>query len=278
VVETSYEKNGFNRVGAIVLAAGKGTRMKSDLPKVLHNVAGKPMLTSVVTALSKAGIESICLVIGGELEKFDSFLEDNDEFSVCLQENRRGTGDAVASAAICFQSAKIPSYASQSLLRGSALNSEFVLICTGDTPALDGELIAEFVKQAIAKNADVAVLGMKMPDPSGYGRLVIEKGDELKKIVEHKDASDEELSIDVCNSGIIFAKTKIMFECLDEIKPNNVQNEYYLTDIIEIAQKKNLKTVVHATSDWEFFAGVNSPEQKIEVEKIILERRKNNTK
>ncbi|MEZ4743618.1 MAG: NTP transferase domain-containing protein [Bdellovibrionota bacterium] len=258
-------------IAAIVLAAGKGTRMKSQIPKVLHKVAGRPMIESVLSALKSAGVGSVCIVLGGDLKHFEEFINTNPELSICQQHERRGTGDAVASAARCFTQVIKPRYANSTLLRGGNLKEPYVLICAGDTPAIKGKHIADFITYSTEHQADISVLGMNVPYPAGYGRLVL-KNDKttLVKIVEEKDASSSEREITVCNSGIILAKTDVLFKCLDELTPLNAQNEYYLTDIIEVSKKHHFSTIAFVTNEWNYFAGVNSPEQKHEVEKFML--------
>lgn len=257
-------------VAAVLMAAGQGKRMQSDIPKVLHDVAGKPILAWVLAALAEAGLEKVVLIIGGDLNRFDDFLESYQDVTVCAQAHRRGTGDAVASAAACFDGVAVPHYAQSRLLRGQKLHAEYVLISAGDTPAIDGAVIADFIKTCLDKKSVFAVLGMEIPDPTGYGRLVVTDQGDLKKIVEQRDANADELMIKLCNSGIIFARTQDLFVCLDELEANNSQREYYLTDIFQIASRKQLPTSVYRTNHWQSFAGINNPEQKKQVEDYMV--------
>lgn len=268
-----------SRISAVILAAGKGTRMKSDLPKVLHTVCGKTLLDHVIASVRLAGVSRIGLVLSTELDAFETFLEREPEVDVCIQSLRRGTGDAVASAAVFYEGVKKPRFAQLQLHRGSAGESDHVLICAGDTPALDPTVMKEFLTSHIQSGASVSVLGMKIGDPTGYGRLVLSSdGKSLLSIVEHKDASEQERKIDICNTGVFIVRTKELFEYLDLLTDDNVQNEYYLTDIVAIArrlkekdggtQRENAGAVVQAfvTDKWEMFQGVNTPEQKASVE------------
>jgi bifunctional UDP-N-acetylglucosamine pyrophosphorylase/glucosamine-1-phosphate N-acetyltransferase len=270
MVEAEKIIHSSSTVAAIVLAAGQGKRMQSNLPKVLHEIAGKPILAWVLDALAQAGLKRLALVIGGELGQFSKFINRYHGLTVCEQERRRGTGDAVAAAAVCFDNVTVPHFASQRLLQGERLHAEYVLICTGDAPAIQADVIADFIVSCLKKRCAFGVLGMETSDPTGYGRLVVGPGDCLEKIVEHRDANPKELKIQLCNSGIIFAQTKTLFHCLNDLEANNTQNEYYLTDIFEIAVKKNLSTFVYQTKNWQSFAGINDPEQKAKVEEYMI--------
>src|SRR5690606_16129100 len=133
--------------------------------------------------------------------------------SVAIQQNRLGTGDAAAACAWSFNDVTIPSYAAGRHQHGAVIDSEYVLICTGDVPAVPAEEYRLFMEFALSTRADVAVLGMDVPNPKGYGRLVME-GSNLKKIVEEKDADDVTRKITACNTGILFFKTKTLFALL----------------------------------------------------------------
>jgi bifunctional UDP-N-acetylglucosamine pyrophosphorylase/glucosamine-1-phosphate N-acetyltransferase len=260
-------------LGSIILAAGKGTRMNSPLPKVLHPVAGRPMLSWVIDAVQGAGVEQICLILGGELELFkDIILSQQGRVAVAEQKERRGTGDAVASAAESIEGVVKPPYFSGRHVSGSPFKCERVLICTGDIPNLRAKTLQEFTEFAHQHSADLAVIGMIHPNPFGYGRLVQDSADNLVKIVEEKDADEELRKINVCNSGVILTRTKILFELLAEIKPNNKQSEYYLTDIFGLARQRGLRTAVFKTPKWQEFEGINDPAQLKRVEELILAR------
>jgi len=252
----------MSAVTAVVLAAGKGTRMQSDLPKVLHEVAGKPMLIHVVDNLRQAHMGRIGLVLSQDLAGFETFLAANPDLMVCLQKQRRGTADAVASAAVFFSETQPPSYAQLALWRGNEEPSEHVLICAGDTPALTAEFFNDLFRFHLAENSDLTVAGMKQEDPSGYGRLVLGENSLLSRIVEQKDATTEELEIKMCNSGVLIARTKDLFAWLDKVEPVNAQKEYYLTDIVQIAVGDRARVKAYIGKDPEIFAGVNDLNQK----------------
>ena len=252
----------MSAVTAVVLAAGKGTRMQSDLPKVLHEVAGKPMLFHVVENLRQAQVGRIGLVLSQDLTGFETFLAANPELMVCLQKERRGTADAVASAAVFFKEARPPSYAQLAMWRGKEEISEHILVCAGDTPALTSEFFTDLFRFHQAENSDLTIVGMEQEDPSGYGRLVLGEHAVLSRIVEQKDATSEELKIKMCNSGVLIARTALLFSWLDKVEPINAQKEYYLTDIVQIAVNDKAKVKAYIGRDPEIFAGVNDLNQK----------------
>jgi bifunctional UDP-N-acetylglucosamine pyrophosphorylase/glucosamine-1-phosphate N-acetyltransferase len=170
---------------------------------------------------------------------------------------------------VCFDRTSAPDYASQKLLAGAKLQAETVIICAGDTPAIEAPIIADFLNKCRDSNCTFGVLGMELPNPAGYGRLVTDEKAQLLAIVEDRDATPEQKEIHTCNSGIIFAKIPELFQSLGELTPNNNQGEYYLTDIFSIARKRNYPTFVYTTNRWQAFAGINTPEQKAEVEAFM---------
>ncbi|MCB9228364.1 MAG: NTP transferase domain-containing protein [Deltaproteobacteria bacterium] len=256
-------------VVALILAAGRGTRMKSDMPKVLHPVAGKAMVEHVVDRLHKSGIQDICMVISADLEPWQEFLCAHPEIRVCIQKVRNGTAGAVGSAAGCLGQASDISYASHSLVQGEAFRHEFVLICAGDTPALESSDLQQFVRFCSTRSADVGVLGMEVPDPYGYGRLLTEKDGSLIAIVEEKEADDEQRRIRLCNSGVIYARVKTLFHLLEDLSACNQQEEYYLTDIVARAHEQGYCALAFRTRNWQNFQGVNTPDQLSRVEQFL---------
>lgn len=260
----------MSAVTAVVLAAGKGARMQSHLPKVLHEVAGKPMLFHVVENLRATPIGRIGIVLSQDLSGFESFLEKDPELMVCLQKERRGTADAVASAAVFFKNVVPPQFAQLSLWRGNAQASDQVLICAGDTPALTAEFFRELLRFHEEQAADLTVVGMKQGDPTGYGRLVLGEHAQLIGIVEQKDATPQELKIDLCNSGVLIARCGLLFSWLDQVEPSNAQKEYYLTDIVQIAVKAKAKVKAYIGKDPEIFAGVNDLVQKEKMHAYLI--------
>ncbi len=268
----------------IVLAAGKGTRMKSDLPKVLHKVAGLPMLDWVVRSLQAANIDRQIVVIApsllsgseGQPSRRDAWRHFSSAV-FCLQNTARGTGDAVASAYPALSGIKKPGFADAELfeVEGNpvqALEADEVIICAGDTPAITGPALSKFVAECRATGADLGVIAMRVAEPTGYGRILTGADGAFAAIVEERDASLEQRKINVCNSGVIFAKAATLFGLLNELRPNNSQGEYYLTDCLGLAVQKNLKVVVHECADWHDFLGVNDRSQLAALEKILVQR------
>ena len=260
-------------IAALILAAGKGTRMKSNAPKVLHSVLGRSMIEWSMDSVKKAGATDITLVLSSDVKPFERLISQSRDVRVTVQKNQKGTGDAVAAAAAAFKSAKAPSWSAGQLLSGSPSPCEWVLICAGDTPAMNPQTIREFITSTLASKKKLAVLGMVVPDPNGYGRLVCNKDNSLQKIVEERDADVGTKKIILCNSGVIFARVDWLFELLEGLSPNNSQNEYYLTDIFAASSGKGEPAYVFETIAAAEFAGVNDRKQLAAIEHSMLSRR-----
>ena len=197
---------------AIVLAAGKGTRMHSDVPKVLHEVCGVPMVELIVNTLKQAGAERVVTVTGFGHEMVESCLEGQCEFA--LQEPQLGTGHAVMQA---------------KQLEGE---SGITVVVNGDVPCIRQETFEKLFLSC--EEADMVVLTVKLEDPKAYGRIVREKDGSVQKIVEYKDCSEEEKTIKEINTGIYAFKNELLFTHGKEIKNDNAQQEYYITDLVEL--------------------------------------------
>ena len=268
-------KAGINRasmVAGIVLGAGKGTRMKSLMPKVLHQVAGQTMVSRVLGALREAGIEKTVVVINKDQTNDHNLIQEIKRSTVCVQNEQRGTADAVASSAAAFFSMPAPHYSSGKLYLGEIFSSDYVVICAGDTPCLRGESLNKFIDSSI--DSDLSVLAMHQENPFGYGRLLT-RDQSLVAIVEEKDCDFEQRKINLVNTGIYFIKTNLLFSLLDRVQPKNSQGEYYLTDIIKIAQnasEENLKISWWLADKADEFIGVNDRCQLAQAEEIILHR------
>ncbi|MCV3208529.1 bifunctional UDP-N-acetylglucosamine diphosphorylase/glucosamine-1-phosphate N-acetyltransferase GlmU [Mesorhizobium sp. YC-39] len=240
---------------SIILAAGEGTRMKSALPKVLHKIAGLPMVAHVVKAAEAAGADDQALVIGHGAEEMrkaaQKFAPKAESF---VQESRLGTAHAVLAAR-------------QAISKGY----DDILVMFGDTPLIDPEvLIAARLK--LAKGAAVVVVGFRPPNPTGYGRL-IEKGGKLAAIREEKDCSAEEKKIAFCNAGMMAVAGKQALTLLDAVGHKNAKGEYYLTDIVEIAAAQGLD-VVATEASFENALGINNRAELAEAEGIWQTRRR----
>lgn len=246
--------------------------MKSDLPKVLHPVAGLTMLERVIAVLRDVGVEKSCVVLSEDRAGFESFFERHADLNVAIQKNRQGTGDAVAATAWSFAGVKPASFAAGEALCGAPLTERHVLIMAGDVPAVRPATLRAFIEDVRAKGAAIGVLGMRVPDPKGYGRLLLD-GAELKGIVEEKDADAATKKIDVCNTGIFFVQTSVLFELVAKLTPSNAQREYYLTDIVAHARSIGHTAVAYVSDQWQDFAGINDRAQLAAVEGWLVQRR-----
>ncbi len=236
-------------IASIILAAGKGTRMNSTLPKVAINFVGKPMINRVIEVAKKFGSERICVVVGYKKDVVMSVITDaNIEF--VEQEQQLGTGDAVG---VC-----------RDIL--SDFDGTLVVLC-GDTPVLRAETITELIGYHQSRNYKCTVLTTKMDDPASYGRIVRDINGDLQEIVEFKDASEYIKSIDEVNSGIYCFDAKALFSALQLVRSDNAQGEYYLTDTIAILKSQGHKVGAFVCKDSLEITGVNSLEELKELEK-----------
>jgi bifunctional UDP-N-acetylglucosamine pyrophosphorylase/glucosamine-1-phosphate N-acetyltransferase len=236
----------------IILAAGQGTRMKSDLPKVLHQVAHAPLLIHAMKSGAALDPERTVIVAGVGADQVAAAARDWDEAAeVAIQETQQGTGHAV----LCARDAL------------AGFDGD-VIVLYGDTPFIRPETL-ERMAQARAAH-DVVVLGFKAADPGRYGRLIM-AGDTLEAIVEHADATHEQRAINLCNSGVIAASSDTLFSLLDAVGNDNASGEYYLTDIIAIARARGLSATA-VTCDEAETLGVNSRAQLAQAEAAFQAR------
>jgi bifunctional UDP-N-acetylglucosamine pyrophosphorylase/glucosamine-1-phosphate N-acetyltransferase len=245
----------------LILAAGRGKRMHSELPKVLHSIAGSPLLEWVIRTLKQIPCDTICVVLSPQYEPFQSLLDRYPDLNVCIQKEANGTAGAVAATQSFFQGDSSIPYGHGRLLKGSKIESKYVLICTGDTPALDLTILKNFIATCLKNSAKLGVLGMRLPDPTGYGRLVLSDKGKLLKIVEERDTDPITRKISLCNSGILFADVKYLFKWLAKIENKNIQKEYYLTECVQIAVDEGHDVSSFVTDRWETLQGVNDKEQ-----------------
>ena len=230
--------------------------MKSSLPKVLHPVAGLPMLLHVLNIAKTAGSGQKAVVVGNQAELVGKVVTAHDETTaIHVQSERLGTAHAVLAAR-------------ESLEAG---NFSDVVILNGDVPLIRSETIAA-ARKVIADGADICVLGFETSDPTGYGRMIMD-GDALIAIREHKDASPEEKEITFCNSGIFSFSAKCALEVIDQIGNDNAQGEYYLPDAVEIGRSMGLKVTAVEVPEEETM-GVNDRVQLSQVEAIWQTRRR----
>ena len=227
---------------AIILAAGRGVRMRSELPKVSHAIFGKPMITWVVEAVKGLGIEDIFVVVGYRSEMVKSECEGSNVTFV-EQKEQLGTGHAVMQAA-------------------PHIKDSLVIVLNGDMPLIKTDTLKEFIAQHVrSKSASATVLTAVLPDPGSYGRIVRGRDERILKIVEQRDATKEELAIKEINTGTYCFNSRDLFNALNEVKPDNSQKEYYLTDVIGILTKRNLPVYAYKASDPNEVLGVNTMDE-----------------
>ncbi|WP_135080516.1 bifunctional UDP-N-acetylglucosamine diphosphorylase/glucosamine-1-phosphate N-acetyltransferase GlmU [Terasakiella sp. SH-1] len=238
-----------SKSAAIVLAAGLGTRMKSTKPKVMHPLAGRPMVNHVIANLQTAGVEEIIAVIGPDMPALERAVAPH---KTAVQVDRLGTGHAVLAA--------------KEVVAG---DEEHVLIAFGDTPLISPNTFARMIEART--HADVVVLGFRPAPPGAYGRLVTDESNALQAIVEFKDANEEERAIPLCNSGVMCVNGQKLFSLLDRITNDNAAGEYYLTDIVALAREDNLNCAVVEGNEDELL-GVNSRVELARAEALIQDQ------
>ncbi len=210
------------RLSSIVLAAGQGTRMKSQIPKVLHPVAGRPMISHLLGQLKKSQVDEIRLVVGHGAEALEKVVL--SQGVICFkQKSQRGTADAVKSADL-------------ETLEGD------VLIVNGDHPLITSDDVKDFVQSFRSEGADLAVVMVHLDSPRDFGRI-IRQGNLVRAIVEAKDASSETLKIKEVNTGIYIVRAEVLSELINGVKNQNAQSEYYLTDLVELANERNMNVI-----------------------------------
>ena len=238
---------------AIILAAGKGTRMKSKYPKVLHQVGGKPMLAHVLDAADAAGCTDKVVVVGHEAELVEAMV--GERAKIVLQAQQLGTGHAVMQARMALKG-----------FYGTAM-----IIC-GDTPLLEAAELKRFYEAHLAARADASVLTAKLANPFGYGRILRNAEGNVTGIVEQKDATEAQQAIQEINTGIYCVEVPLLFEVLATITNNNAQGEYYLTDLLARLNEEGRKVAGVLTEDSEMIMGINSRRQLAEAEAVMRER------
>ena len=238
---------------AIILAAGKGTRMRSKYPKVLHKVGGKPMLQHVIDAATAAGAQKKVIIVGHEAEMVEAMV--GSQGTIALQAEQLGTGHAVMQTAEALKG-----------FSGTAL-----ILC-GDTPLLDGEELKKFCEAHQASGTAATVLTAIMDDPFGYGRIIRDANGNVQGIVEQKDATDEQKAIREINTGIYCMECPQMFDVLSTLTNDNAQGEYYLTDVLQKLNAAGAKVGGVSTADSDMVMGINSRKQLSVAEGVMRQR------
>ena len=233
----------------IILAAGKGTRMNSDLPKVLHKLNGKALLDFVLDESELLNPKETIVVVGFKKEQVISHTKHRANLKYATQMEQLGTGHAV-------------------LQTGDLLKNKegHILILYGDVPNIKESTLRPIIDDHLINNRDLTLITAEIDDPTGYGRIIRDKNDNLLKIVEEKDCTDEERKIKEWNPGIYIFKIPEVFKILNDIKTNNASKEYYLTDAIGLAQQSNMEIKAIKIANSNEVIGVNTADQLEELE------------
>jgi bifunctional UDP-N-acetylglucosamine pyrophosphorylase/glucosamine-1-phosphate N-acetyltransferase len=252
-------------LSAIVLAAGEGTRMKSARPKPLHVLCGRPMVLHILDALSELPLDRAVVVVGHGAERVTKALSEQAKPDLPIefveQHVQKGTGDAVAVALTAF---------------GDEIDVDGedgdLLVLPGDTPLLRPQTLAALVKAHRQSDAAATLLTAVLPDPTGYGRIVRGKDERVRRVVEHKDATDEERKIDEINTSIYCFRRGVLAPALRRLTPDNSQGEYYLTDVIGVLHDAGYNVVSMVAADPMEPAGINDRAQLAAAEAELRDR------
>ena len=238
----------LKKVSCIILAAGKGVRMKSDLPKVLHTLNGKPLIGYVLDTVLSLNLKKVAVVVGYQGEKVVDLLKGKD-VEVVWQKEQLGTGHAVMQAEPIFHD----------------FDGELLILC-GDVPLLQTDTVIELLKTHQQKQAKDTVLTAVLEDPKGYGRVVRNKNEVFESIVEDKEATPEEKKIREINTGEMCFSAPALFFALKKVKRDNLQKEYYITDVLGILKKRGEKVeALRVQNPWET-KGFNSTSELLQME------------
>lgn len=243
----------MSRIYGIILAAGKGTRMNSNHPKAIHKLLDKSMIECVSESVSNAGVNEQIVVVGYKSEEIINLMGEKVKYA--YQEKQLGTGHAVMQA--------------EDLL--SDING-YTIVLNGDAPLITAKTIRDTIDFHINNQYACTVITAKLDNPTGYGRIVRDEKGNVIKIVEQKDATDTQKQINEINSGLYCFTTKYLFDALKKIDNNNTQEEYYLTDTLEILRDSNHKIGAILIEDYNETRGVNSREQLFDLTKVMQKR------
>jgi bifunctional UDP-N-acetylglucosamine pyrophosphorylase/glucosamine-1-phosphate N-acetyltransferase len=249
-------------LAAVILAAGKGTRMQSDLPKVMHEVGDRPMVHWVVDAVRASPLEAspVAVVVGFKRETVeDSFDPRPDWMQFPVQEEQLGTGHAIDMASPMFQD--------EALLK----NTDVMVLC-GDGPLIRTDTLAMMLERHTTTGAAATLATARIKDPSGYGRIQRDAEGRFQKIVEQKDATPEQLQIDEVNPSYYVFKADELFSRLSRLKNDNANGEYYITDVFELMNSDGLLIEVIDAVAAEDILSINNPDQLATVDSVLRQR------
>ena len=244
-----------NNVAVIILAAGMGTRMKSNKAKVLHEIQNRPMIHYVVEAAQKVAGSDVIVVIGNQAQKVRDTLSDTAELMFAYQQKQSGTAHAVMCA----------------LPHIPAPCEEVVILC-GDVPLIQPETIAGLVEDHVRGARDISLLAVELDNPYGYGRVILDEKNRVLGIIEEADATTGQKQIKLTNAGIYCIQKKILQEALPKIRSDNAQGELYLTDIVAIGYREKKKMGVQVGADYQQILGINTRQDLAVVDGIMKRR------
>ena len=239
-------------VTAVILAAGKGTRMGSERAKVLHELSGKPLVGHVLDTCVRVGVGATVVVVGWQREQVEATVAPWHARCV-LQDRQLGTGHAV----LCAE---------------PAVATATTLVLCGDCPLVPAELLDRLLSTHARTGAACTALAARMADPARYGRMIVGADGRLARIVEYKDATDEERAVNLINSGIYAFNSADLFAALKQVRPNNAQGEYYLTDVVGIFVRASKPVELVVTDDAPSVMGINTPQELAEADRQYVER------
>ncbi len=240
---------------AIILAAGKGTRMKSELLKVLHQVAGKPILNYVLDTVLALGVDEVFLVVGHQAEQVRQAIR-YPKVTFVEQVQQLGTGHAVLQVDPLLDSKK----------------DQTILVLAGDCPLIEVETLTNMLAIHHESNATGTILTTDMPDPGSYGRIIRGQMGTVLGIKEAKDCSKNELEISEINTGVYAFDASVLFEQLNRVDTNNAQNEYYLTDVIRLMKESGEPIEAYCTSDPDEVVGINTRMDLAKINQIVYQK------
>ena len=239
-------------IAVIILAAGMGTRMKSDRAKVLHEIKGQPMILFVVDTARKIAGDNVIVVVGHQAQEVRTIVSNTANLLFAYQAKQLGTAHAVQCAM-----PQIPDHC------------EHVVILCGDVPLIQPETIAGLVDDHLHAQRDVSLLAVELDDPHGYGRILLDNNRQISAIIEESDATDRQKQIKLINTGIYCISKNFLLDALPQIRPDNAQAEFYLTDIMAVGYQESRNMGVLIGKNSQQITGINTYQDLLEVESIM---------